>query len=826
MKSRFGEVMVLVAGMAFLATPAFAGTQKKPKPPLCDVGTFAVQGAPLGTPEAQIATEIVVGGGQITLGGLCPATAAKLKATKKGTRAKANAQGCQGFRKKAKLKALITDGCRTMTGTLSGKSADKKTRLKQDFTATLVGTTTTLPPGASTTTTTLPPASFLRWTTHAPASVLPGQMFPLALEVNTNGRTCSGEAARVQGTIVGSFVTCRADDCIDDPFTVTQPFFQGPPQIFPFDVRRADGCSSTLRYSFSPEVYLPDPQGNFTIGPFYGEPTVTEVPPPSSRSLSEGCGDFSGYPYDDDDGDPTLYFAVLTGQNPVAKSVAFQSGCGEEFPWTASVDVPWARVDRAAGTSSYACDAVTVTVDPALLPAGQEAHYGTLTVASAGAVGSPLTFPIEVTALTASVQVTQPLPATLPVGQTAPFGIAVAGSFQDVSGSLTLCPADDPSYCDEFLLEATPPSFFGPPGPFAFSIRRSEDCIAAGDYTLAASLYFDNDSFGPFLVPLANVTLPASPPTELLTDEQQLTFAALAGQTPPSQNAFLYTDCGAVGWTASADRPWIQVTPTSASPTDADVATVSVNPNGLAASTTPYTGTVTFTPTDASIPPVAVSVTFHLRNDPTMQWTQLPPATVAPGQQFALSLAVQASTPTVSGEVFSCQVGVPPEDCASEGPFYYESSFQGPPGTFNFTVQRDDDCETGTSYYFVARVFAEQGFDELGPFLGPPTAATVFGAPTGVSLFAFPEELEFHGYGRANPPAQRIAIGEVCDAALRPTITANEPWLRIVDTAGGVLVEADVSSLDAAQGPFQATITVSAPNAAPVTVPVRLNLAC
>jgi hypothetical protein len=157
------------------------------------------------------------------------------------------------------------------------------------------------------------------------------------------------------------------------------------------------------------------------------------------------------------------------------------------------------------------------------------------------------------------------------------------------------------------------------------------------------------------------------------------------------------------------------------------------------------------------------------------------------------------------------------------------SSVFGAPGTFTFTAQ-GSDCQ-GQDFYFVARLdltFADGTF--LGPFFGPLTTTTVQ-APTGPLLQAQPPALTVNAFVGLNPPPPTLALTSACGEALDFSATADVPWLRLMPPTGtlpvfGQPVAVDVTGLTAAQSPFAATVTVTAPGArnSPLSIPLTLNL--
>ena len=117
------KLMVLVVA-AIVSAPegraAFAA--RKPKPPLCTDGRFAVAGPPLLGAGGQI---VVLASRKVSIGSLCAARKAKLRRTKNGTQLTVvfPKGKCTGIKGKVTLTALITDACATFTGKLKAPKA-------------------------------------------------------------------------------------------------------------------------------------------------------------------------------------------------------------------------------------------------------------------------------------------------------------------------------------------------------------------------------------------------------------------------------------------------------------------------------------------------------------------------------------------------------------------------------------------------------------------------------------------------------------------------------------------------------------------------------
>jgi hypothetical protein len=106
----------IVIAAAFVALDATVTTGGKPKPPRCDGGRFLLEQPLLGTsPEV-----IVIAGRSVMIQGLCPATAAKLTTTRKGTQMRGAWPAC-GTLRKVRITARFDATCTGLRGVLRAK---------------------------------------------------------------------------------------------------------------------------------------------------------------------------------------------------------------------------------------------------------------------------------------------------------------------------------------------------------------------------------------------------------------------------------------------------------------------------------------------------------------------------------------------------------------------------------------------------------------------------------------------------------------------------------------------------------------------------------
>lgn len=131
--ARFGMRYVVLAGVGLLLAIGRGAASRAAVPiPVCGPGQWVLAGAPIGAVPAgsTVQTLVLDAAGRIGLPGACPAIAAKLKGTKKGTKVKAAwpADLCGGVGGKAKLVATIDPACGSVVGQFKGGG------LRVDFT--------------------------------------------------------------------------------------------------------------------------------------------------------------------------------------------------------------------------------------------------------------------------------------------------------------------------------------------------------------------------------------------------------------------------------------------------------------------------------------------------------------------------------------------------------------------------------------------------------------------------------------------------------------------------------------------------------------------
>ena len=112
-----GSKFLLFALAATFVAADLPTAKAAPRPPLCTAGRFAVSGTPLLRPGGEI---VVLENRDVSIGSLCRARHAKLRRQKTGTAVVVvfPKGQCAGVSAKVRVKALISDNCSVLTGTL------------------------------------------------------------------------------------------------------------------------------------------------------------------------------------------------------------------------------------------------------------------------------------------------------------------------------------------------------------------------------------------------------------------------------------------------------------------------------------------------------------------------------------------------------------------------------------------------------------------------------------------------------------------------------------------------------------------------------------
>ncbi len=269
--------------------------------------------------------------------------------------------------------------------------------------------------------------------------------------------------------------------------------------------------------------------------------------------------------------------------------------------FTASESASWLAVSPASGAAPS-----TVTATPSIAGLAPGTYTAPVTIAAAGATGSPKTVDVSLT-VNPPAPVLAVAPASLAFTATA-GGANPAAQTVNVTngggGTLNWTASDNQTWLGVSPVSGTAPG--------AVSVSVNCTGLAAGTYTGTVTVTAAGASGSPKTVAVSLTVNPATP--VLAVAPTSLAFTATAGGANPAAQTVNVTNSGGgtLNWTASDNQTWLGVAP--ATGTGAAALSVSTNVSGLAAGT--YTGTVTVTAAGASGSPKTVAVTLTVNSAP------------------------------------------------------------------------------------------------------------------------------------------------------------------------------------------------------------------
>jgi hypothetical protein len=283
------------------------------------------------------------------------------------------------------------------------------------------------------------------------------------------------------------------------------------------------------------------------------------------------------------------------GSSPAAKTVDVSNTGGGTMNWTASESATWLSVAPASGTN-----AGTITVTPSISGLAAGTYTTDVTVAAAGATGSPKTIPVTFTVAAPPTPALSVAPSSLSFSGTAGSASPAAKTL-DVSnagtGTLNWSASENASW-----LSISPAS---ETGAGTITVTPTITGLSAGTYTTDITVSAPGATGSPKTIP---VTFTVASPPALAVAPANLSFTATQGGANPAAQDVSVTNTGGgtLSFTAADDAAWLTVTPASGNAP----ATLSVAPSvaGLAQGT--YAATVTVSAAGASGSPKSVGVTL------------------------------------------------------------------------------------------------------------------------------------------------------------------------------------------------------------------------
>jgi hypothetical protein len=299
----------------------------------------------------------------------------------------------------------------------------------------------------------------------------------------------------------------------------------------------------------------------------------------------------------------TLSFtATQGGSNPAARTIDVANTGGGQMNWTASESAPWLSVAPASGTN-----AGTVSVTPSITGLTAGTYTTDVTLAAAGATGSPR-----------SVAVTLTVDPPPPVLSVAPASLSFSGTAGGASpdaktlaisnsggGTLTWSAAESVPW-----LSLSPA---GGAGAGTVTVTPSLAGLAAGTYETDITVTAAGAGGSPRTIP---VTFTVIGPPELSVTPADLAFSATLGGSAPAPRTLSVANVGggSLDWSATDDAAWLAIAPASG----VNSGTITVTPSlaGLGQGT--HIATITVTAAGAGGSPKTIPVTLTIDPPPVL----------------------------------------------------------------------------------------------------------------------------------------------------------------------------------------------------------------
>jgi uncharacterized protein (TIGR03437 family) len=452
---------------------------------------------------------------------------------------------------------------------------------------------------------------------------------------------------------------------------------------------------------------------------------------------------------------------------------------------------------------------LTITANPSGLTAGT--YNGTVTLSAPNQSGTGMVT-IQVT-----LTVTAP-PATLSASTLAPFNWAI-GTAAPLSQPLTI--SSSPSSVNITNVTSNSswlqvsPTTGATPANFTVSVNTT-GITTAQNLTGQITVTAPNASNSPLQIP---VTFNVAASSLNVSPSLGLTFNyTIDGNQPLSQPLSINGTSGINYSVSSAvlspvGGNWLTATPTGT--TVPGSVNVSVITTGLAAGT--YSGTVTVTSAGAAGSPAVIPITFVVSaptlapNPTSLTFNYQLGATAPNAQPFAV-------TSVPSGISFSAAAAV----VSPAGGNWLQATVTNgtTPGSVSVSIINTANLPAATASYTGTVTISSNG--------ATSQVVNVTLNVTQPAITATPGSINFaYQIGTTAPSAQPISVGGTSGLAISASVSTTPPggsWLSATvtngTTPGSVSVSVNTNNLTAAT--YNGTVTLSAPGAPSVSVPVSL----
>ncbi len=450
----------------------------------------------------------------------------------------------------------------------------------------------------------------------------------------------------------------------------------------------------------------------------------------------------------------------------------------------------WLTVKPGSGKTP---GSISIVADSAGLLAGT--YSGTVIVASTDAANSPI--PVAIT-LTVAPPALGLAPATLSftaqAGSVAPPAQLISTSTSNgTTLGYSLSAASTEGWLSVKPTTGTTPK--------AISISANPAGLSAGTYSGTVIVDSPGAANSPIPVP---VTFTVTPVPTFTVAPELLTFAAKAGEKPPSaQTITISSSSGAAlaySVNASSTGGWLSAT--SASGTAPGPITVTANPAGLAPG--PHTGTITVTSSDASSGPQVVAVVFNVAP------ADLPTLAVAPA--YLAFVGQAGGTSPASQTVLTSSIGKAAINytvtAVSKGGWLSAAANTGAtPGSIKITAN-PSGMTAGT--YTGTIVLTSSDAANASQAVEVSFTVTAATLPT---LNLLPATLSFTTHaGEVSQAPQAVTINAGSAPIKYSASTASASWLHATPAIGSAPGSMNISVAPAglAAGTYTGAVTISA----------------
>ncbi len=292
-----------------------------------------------------------------------------------------------------------------------------------------------------------------------------------------------------------------------------------------------------------------------------------------------------------------------------------------------------------------------------------------------------------------------------------------------------------------------------------------------------------------------------------------LSFTAIQAGASPAPQALSVTDGGAgtMDWAASANQPWISLSPASGSGSSA--ITVAVSSSGLVAGT--YSGAITVTPSGSLYSPKTIAVALTVTAPPSLSLNAT--GLDFSGVQSGPSPAAQTLTVANAGG------GAMTWSASVSQPWLSLSQDSG-------TALSSVAVNASTAGLLAGTYTASITVTAAGAANSPQTVGvTLIVDPPAPGLQASPMSLNFGAIdGGANPGPQTVTVTNVAPGSLSWSAVGSQPWITVAPLSGTTpdAFAVSVSSNGLVPGSYSGAVTVTSAGAinSPLTVPVTLTV--